>query len=89
MTTCGQCAFGKPIPTDISKRVCHGSPPQVLLVPTSNGASIQVMRPNVSAQDMACGVFRPRHPMQSHMEAAHDALNEAGRRADEARKVAS
>src|SRR5262245_32846473 len=29
---CGTCAYGMILPTDLSKRLCHGNPPQILVV---------------------------------------------------------
>lgn len=76
MTTCGQCAYAKAVPKDLQQRVCHGVPPTPMLVPQNNGLpGVGSYRPNVHVQDMACGVYRPRHSMQNHMEAAQDALN--------------
>ena len=32
--TCGTCAFGIIHAQDLTKRLCHGNPPQILVLPT-------------------------------------------------------
>lgn len=60
MKTCGSCANAKPVPGNITQRVCFGAPPQ--LVATKEG--LMGFRPNVAINDMACGMFKALEPAE-------------------------
>ncbi len=58
---CGTCHFGKIIVQDISKRMCHGAPPSVQLVPGPSGqVTMRMSRPVVSVSDEACALYRDK-----------------------------
>lgn len=57
MNTCGMCTHGALWPQDVTKRVCRGGPPQIVVVPTPKGPAVQNMFPLVNASDISCGAF--------------------------------
>jgi hypothetical protein len=73
---CGDCEHGHFHPKgDMTKRICHGGPPQVLVLPQmgqpSMGAdgkmrmgaptiSLQNIRPTVSVKEDACSLYKAR-----------------------------
>ncbi len=58
---CGTCHFGKIIVQDISKRLCHGAPPSVQLVPSAGGqVTMRMSRPVVSVSDEACALYKDK-----------------------------
>ena len=58
MSTCGECEHGARIKEDLTMRVCHGGPPQLIAVPAPGGMSIVGMLPHVHATDRACALFK-------------------------------
>ena len=58
--TCGTCAHGAIIPNDLTKRVCHGAPPQIVVLPGARGPSLATMWPNVAVTEEACGLHKER-----------------------------
>lgn len=60
MSTCGECFFSRPMPNDLKRRVCFGTPPQGIALPAKNGINIQFFRPIVGATDPSCWHFRLR-----------------------------
>jgi len=61
---CGTCAFGHVLAKDITKRLCHGNPPQILVVPSPQGIVFQNARPIVPATDPPCSHYEPRSMAQ-------------------------
>lgn len=59
VTKCGHCPYGKIIPQDVTKRMCHGAPPSAFQIPAQGGRmSLQMTRPIVGATDEACALIR-------------------------------
>jgi hypothetical protein len=73
--TCGTCAFGLHLkPIDLTRRHCHGAPPQILTIPQQRMKGIgpagkpiaemtltlQNARPIVNASDPQCALYQPR-----------------------------
>ena len=61
---CGACYFGKIIPQDFTKRLCHGAPPSAVQIPVTGGKlTLQMARPVVSVSDEACALYREKDQM--------------------------
>lgn len=59
ISSCGNCAYARLLPGDMTKRACRGGPPQLVVMPTPRGPALQTMFPVVGATDEACGAFKP------------------------------
>jgi len=58
---CGSCKHARPIPKDLTTKVCFGGPPQVIVAPGPRGeVSVQTVRPHVMIQEEACALFQPK-----------------------------
>ena len=71
MPTCGQCLYGKLIPSDMKARACFGAPPSpavfpgpppppAQLKPAVVSVQVKMLRPIVAATDEACSLFKER-----------------------------
>lgn len=58
INSCGTCAHARLFPDDMTKRICRGGPPQLVVMPTPRGPAIQTMFPVVNATDEYCGSFK-------------------------------
>jgi hypothetical protein len=64
MNTCMMCANAGLFSQDVTKRICRGGPPQIVVAPTPQGVQLQNMFPLVNANDQACGAFELKGVIQ-------------------------
>ena len=57
---CGTCEHGHIFKDDITKRICRGAPPQIVVLPTPRGITTQNMWPLVGVGDGACSLHKRR-----------------------------
>ncbi len=73
MKTCGNCIFGAVVSQDLTKRVCKGMPPQVVIMPTPQGAQMQFHFPVVESAQAGCALHKGKINIDSgsHIPVEH------------------
>jgi hypothetical protein len=72
MFKCGSCHFGKIIDQDLTKRMCHGAPPNAIQAraPMPGQMTLQMARPIVSVTDDACALYRNKNAVDHAADAS-------------------
>lgn len=58
---CGNCKFAVPVKEDIRKRICHGTPPQIVPILTPGNVQLTMHFPMVEITSPICSLYKPKN----------------------------
>lgn len=57
---CANCKWADPLKEDLTKRVCRGAPPQIVVLPMPGGLQIKHHWPMVESKGPICGMYKKK-----------------------------